>query len=146
MPDAQTINCCWIGMNFYTVFKVVLKMIFSRKTCKCYMYHCRLEIDRNVPDMAIPTRKSCQKSNGNAMNWLVPEKYARSGRFSLFSNMISLSGRPVGNRVRNHEKYLIVLSCTISCAAKIFFVHDRARIRARKKSCYKFKSCKNRAT
>ena len=30
--------------------------------------------------------------------------------------------------VRNHEKYLIVRSCTNSCAIKMLFVHDRARI------------------
>ena len=50
------------------------------------------------------------------------------------------------SRVRNHEKYLIVRSCTISCGAKIFFVRDSCTIRARKKSCKKSTSCENRAT
>ena len=54
-------------------------------------------------------------------------------------------------RVRNHDKNLVVRSCTISCTTKLAVVHDRARIvrdknRARQKSCAtKIVHDKNRA-
>ena len=51
----------------------------------------------------------------------------------LFVRKVGTSFRTVHDRVRNHDKNLVVRSCTISCTTKLAVVHDKNR--ARQKSC-----------
>ena len=70
----------------------------------------------------------------------VGEQWGVSFCFQTIKHELGFRKRVVSTRVRNHDKNLVVRSCTISCTTILAVVRNRARIvhdknRARQKSC-----------